>query len=192
MRSGAVARRYARALVALASEAGDPGSLADALERVAALLAEPSVARVLLNPALGVEDRRGVVGGMVGELKLPGLLANCLFLLAERQRLGMVGELWQAYVTLVDEQLGRTRVVVRSAVPLSEKQEGEILAVLRRLTGRENLIPALEVDGELLGGVVCEVAGVVYDGSTRSHVNQLARHMVTETSQGKAMVSEPG
>ena len=41
---GSVAKRYARALLALAQEEGDPVAMADALERVAAVLAVPSVA----------------------------------------------------------------------------------------------------------------------------------------------------
>ena len=184
MTSGAVAKRYARAMLALARDEGDPAGLAAALQQVAAVLAVPSVAAVVRNPAVGLEDRRALVRRLVEDLSLPKLLESCLFLLAERQRLDIVDGLWRSYVELLDQALGRARVIVRSAVPLSEDDVEGILGVVRRLTGKENLIPVLEVDGELLGGIVCEVEGIVYDGSVRTHVDRLARQMVMGAGHG--------
>jgi F-type H+-transporting ATPase subunit delta len=181
---GSVAKRYARALLALAQEEGDPVAMADALERVAAVLAVPSVAEVVRNPAVGFEERRALVRTLVDDLGLPKLLENCLFLLAERQRLDIVDGLWRAYVELVDQALGRARVVVRSAVTLTDDQVQEILAAVRKLTGKESLIPVLEVDAELLGGAVCEVEGVVYDGSLRTQVERLAQQMAAGREHG--------
>jgi len=178
MRSGGVAKRYARALLGLAREEGDPVGLGEALEQVAAVLAAPSVAAVVRSPAVGTAGRRGIIQSLVQELGIPRLLANCLFLLAERQRLDIADDIGRAYIELLDQVLGRTRVIVRSAIPLSDDRLQELLAVLRKLTGKENLIPVVEVDGELLGGVVCETEGIVYDGSVRTQVSWLARQMI--------------
>jgi F-type H+-transporting ATPase subunit delta len=180
MKSRTVAKRYARALLALAKENGDLVGLADALEQVAAALQMPSVGEIVRNPAIGVQGRHAVVRSLVDSLRLPGLLANCLHLLAERQRLDIVDDLWRAYVNLVDHALGRSRVVLRSAAPLTEEQVQQMLAVLRRLTGKEEIVPVLEVEPDLLGGVLAEADGVVYDGSVRTQVDELARQMVAE------------
>jgi F-type H+-transporting ATPase subunit delta len=174
-----LAKRYARALLALASEDGTEQALGDALGQAAAVLATPSIATVIYSPAVGLDGRRAVVHGLIENLGLPRLLANCLYLLAERGRLDIVDDLAHVYVELLDQRLGRSRVVVRSAVQLTDEQVQEILGALRGRVGTQELIPEVEVDSELLGGVVCEVEGVVYDGSIRTQVGRLARRMVT-------------
>ena len=178
MRSRALAKRYARALLALAQEGGDPAATATALERAAAALEGPTVAPVVASPAIDTEKRLALVRKLIDSLGLPKLVGNCLCLLAERQRLELVGDLWRAYVDVLDQALGRRRVVIRSASPLADEQLRRVLDGIRRVTGGGEIVPLVEVDPELIGGVVVEVGGVVYDGSTRTQVQALARRMV--------------
>jgi len=180
MRSRTLAKRYARALLELATEEGNQVALAEALGQVATVLAAPSVASVVRNPAVGLDGRRTVVQSLADSLDIPSILANCLFLLAERHRLDIVDDLARAYLNLVDNVLGRSRVIVRSAVPLPEDHVQAILGVLRKHVPNRELIPVLEVDPDLLGGVVCEAEGIVYDGSVKTQVTRLARRMVAD------------
>jgi F-type H+-transporting ATPase subunit delta len=177
MKGGAVAKRYARALLALARENGDPTVIGEALGRAACALAAPEVAEIARSPAVGAGARMAVVRRVVGALGAPQVVANCLYLLAERRRLDIVETVWQAYLALLDEALGRGRVTVRSAVPLPEARLAALLAEFRELTGAAELVPRVEVDPNLLGGVVIETNGVVYDGSVRTQVSRLARRM---------------
>jgi F-type H+-transporting ATPase subunit delta len=178
MRSRALAKRYARAVLALAKEDGDPAAIATALERAAVALEDPTVAPVVASPALDTETRLSLVRRLIESLGLPRLVGNCLCLLAERQRLDLVGDLWRTYVDLLDEALGRRRVAVRSAAALTDEQLRRVLDGVRRLVGAGEIVPLVEVDPELIGGVVVEVGGVVYDGSIRTQVRGLARRMV--------------
>jgi F-type H+-transporting ATPase subunit delta len=177
MRATAVAKRYARALLALAKADGDPAALGDALARAAAAFTTPAVRDIVTSPAVGADARMMLVRRLVDGLGLPSLVANCLYLLSERRRLDIVGDLTAAYVALLDDLLGRSRVVVRSAIPLSQTQVDGLLPVLRARAGVREVIPVLEIDPDLLGGVVVEVGGVVYDGSVRTQVDRLARRM---------------
>ncbi len=178
MRSRALAKRYARALLALAKEDGGPAAIAAALERAAAVLEAPTVAPVVASPALDTETRLTLVRKLIAALGLPKLVGNCLCLLAERQRLDLVGDLWRAYVDLLDQALGRRRVLVRSATALTDEQMRRVLDGMRRVVGGGEIIPLVEVEPDLIGGVVVEVGGVVYDGSIRTQVDRLARSMV--------------
>jgi F-type H+-transporting ATPase subunit delta len=180
MRTRAVATRYARALLGLARAQGDPAPIGEALGQATTALEAPSVAVIVRNPAIGPAGREAVVRSLVQSLGLPPLVANCLYLLAERQRLGLVEAVWRAYGALLDRELGRSRAVLRSAVPLTETQVQELLDLLRRLTGKKEIVPILDVDPDLLGGVVAEAEGVVYDGSVRSQLERLARVMATD------------
>lgn len=177
MTGRAVAKRYARALLALAKETDDPRAIGDALEQVATALKAPAVAAVVTSPAIGSQARLALVRQIIDAARVPRLLANCLFLLGERRRLDVVDDLWHAYVDLLDQTLGRRRVILRSATPLADEQVQRLLECLRGVVGKGEVVPVLEVDPDLLGGVVAEIGGVVYDASVKTHVGKLARQM---------------
>ncbi len=75
-----------------------------------------------------------------------------------------------------DEVRRTNRIAVRSAGALDSKQEADLVAAFRKLTGKD-IIPSVVVDADLLGGVVVEVEGKVYDGSVRTQLDRLAKEL---------------
>jgi F-type H+-transporting ATPase subunit delta len=92
----------------------------------------------------------------------------------------LLGEVSQAYESLVDHELGRTRARIRSAAPLGSAEKAEWTELAKRLVHTNDVIVDTEVDPELLGGVVLDIGGTVWDGSLRT---QLAR-MSTQMAEG--------
>jgi len=172
----AVAGRYAKALFALAKEAGTLPSTADELARVAAQASQPSVAAVLGNPLLPASRRAEIAQLLVRELALSDLLTRFVGLLADHQRLQILPAIHAYVQRLLDQELGRVRVSIRSAAGLQAQQEGDLVAAFTTLTGKQ-VIPQVSVDPELLGGVVVEVEGKVYDGSVRTQLDRLAKEL---------------
>lgn len=179
--SSRVARRYAKAVVALAREAGELRTVADELGRLATLAEEPTVAAVLRSPTLTLERRLALVETLVRELGCGTLVANLLRVLARQHRLGEIAGIRAHVQTLLDAELGRLRMTIRTARPLEPAQQEAIIAAFARRTGKE-VIPAVTVDPDLLGGVQVEVAGTVFDGSVRTRLARLARELVGPTS----------
>ena len=174
--SGAVARRYARALFALAKESGALPEAAEQLARLAAVASDPTVAPVLRSPLLSTARRHELAQMLARELMLSDLLSRFLQLLADHQRLGELPAIADRFQQLLDTELGRVRVTLRTATPLDAKQEADIVAVFARLTGKQ-VMSRIVVDAELLGGVVVEVEGKVYDGSVRTQLDRLAKEL---------------
>ena len=174
--SAAVARRYAKALFALAKETTVLQPTADELARLAAVASDASVGPVLCSPMLSVPRRHELAQMLARELTLSDLLSRFLQLLADHQRLGELPAIAERYQQLLDAELGRVRLAIRSAKPLAAKQEADIVAVFAALTGKQ-IISRVEVDTELLGGVVVEVEGKVYDGSIRTQLDRLAKEL---------------
>jgi len=81
------------------------------------------------------------------------------------------------YDTLLDDELGRVRVAIRSATALSAVERNELIELARRLTDRQEILAATELDSELIGGVVLDIGGTVYDGSLRTQLARLTREM---------------
>jgi F-type H+-transporting ATPase subunit delta len=68
------------------------------------------------------------------------------------------------------------RVGIRAAAPLPEAVQQEITTLAGRLAGKDVVVTS-EVEPELLGGVVLDVGGTVYDGSVRSRLARMSRTM---------------
>ncbi|HXQ21698.1 MAG TPA: ATP synthase F1 subunit delta [Candidatus Acidoferrales bacterium] len=178
----AVAGRYAKALFALAKESGALQPTADQLGRAAAVASDPTVEPVLRSPLLSAARRRDLAEMLVRELKLPDLLARFVRLLADHQRLAALPAIAERFQNLLDRDLGRVRITIRSARALDAKQEQDIVATFATLTGKQ-VIPMVAINSDLLGGVVVEAEGKVYDGSVRTHLDRLAKELIGTASR---------
>jgi len=178
--SGSIERRYARALFGLARAAGALDAAGEELTRAAATFAEPALRNVVLNPGIGARARRAIVGTVVARLGLSPIVGNLVRLLADRERLAILPNVAREYDVLVDHELGRARVSIRSATPLSDGQRAELERVAQRITGSQQIVVSTGVDSELIGGVVLDAGGTVYDGSVKTQLARLARTMAGE------------
>ncbi len=181
--TGAVAKRYARALAAVASEEGRLESTVEELARVSAWVADPQLATALAAPTLAGAPRRALIGQMTQSLGLATLTSNFLSLLAERNRLGELAAIAHAYGAMVDRALDRVRARIRVAAPLAAETLAEVSEVLERICGK-SVIATVETDPDLIGGLTIEIEGRVYDGSVRTQLEHLARTLSRATPPG--------
>lgn len=177
--SGSLARRYARALLGLARERNALEATRDELAAAATAFADPRLRAVVLNPGIESRARRRLVRDLVATMGLSSDVANLVRLLADRERLTLLPDVLRAYEQLVDAALGRTRVRVRSAVPLTPAARAAMTELARRLVGGEVLVTT-DTDPELLGGVVLQAGGTVYDGSVRTQLARLEKQIAGE------------
>lgn len=174
--SGGLARRYARALLGLVPDRGALDATGAELARVADAFAEPRLRAVVLNPGIDLGARRRIVGEVVEQLGVSADVGNLVRLLADRDRLPIVGDVARAFEAMVDSALGRARVRIRAAQPLGAAEKAEIVDLAKRLVGLD-VAATTEVDPELLGGVVLDAGGTVYDGSIRTQLARVANEM---------------
>jgi F-type H+-transporting ATPase subunit delta len=169
-------RRYARALLALARSEARLEETGEDLARIAAAFADEGLQRILENPALGAGMRDQLADRVANALGVSKTVANATRLLARHDRLGIVGDVERAYRALLDRELGRTRVTIRSAAELSATEVEQLRDLAQRLANQDVMV-ASEVDPELIGGAVLDVGGVVYDGSIKTQLTRMARAM---------------
>jgi F-type H+-transporting ATPase subunit delta len=172
--TGSLGRRYARALLGLARETGALAAAGEELARAAAAFGTTELQSVVLSPVVAPPARRAIVKEVVERLGLSPAVGNLIRLLADRGRLRHLEDVARAYDALVDRELGRARVDIRSAAPLTGEQRAELERLAGRLTGGKELIVSAEVDPDLIGGVVLDTGGTVYDGSVKTQLARLA------------------
>jgi len=176
-----VARRYAKALFALAKEHGVTEEVGDGLGAVAEAVAEALRAEHA-SGALLDEDSRRRIGQRLGErIGENSMIGKFVMLVVLRGRLVEVPAMHAYYRRLCDGDAGRVRARVESARELSEAAMGAIIEVFSRSTGR-TVLPEVETEAGLLGGVVVEIEGRVFDGSLRSSLARLTKQMAGEQS----------
>lgn len=171
--SPAAARRYARALLDLASQAGDPAALREELREAAALLAsQPRLAELLASPALATEAKKRLLAAVFAGGGASRLLVRLLELLAERRRLELLPAIVHAYGALWNAQRGVASAEAVSTLPLDEAERRALVAALEKTTGLGIELETRE-DPSLLGGLLVRVAGRSYDGSVRARLQAL-------------------
>lgn len=167
-----IARPYARAAFALATEAGDLEGWSERLALLAAVARDERVATAIRAPRVGRAERAGLVIGICDQYLDDGG-RNLVRLLADNGRLELLPELARQYDALRAEAERRVEARVRSATPLSAEQEERIAAALGKRLAREVTLRC-EVDESLLGGAVIRAGDVVIDGSLRGRLERLA------------------
>lgn len=171
------ARRYAKALLSLAqardaAESGASETIGAQLQELAALFAAPEFAGLLAAPGMAPAARRTIAEQVTAHAELHPLVGKFLLVLADRDRLRDIGDIGAAYGRLLDAAAGRVRARIRSATELPDADKQRLTDAFGELT-KKTFIPRFETDRSLLGGVVVEVEGRVYDASLKTRLARL-------------------
>ncbi len=180
MITGSIARRYARALFELAQEADRTDKVEQDLEGfVEGIHLVPEVWRSLTNPGFSRDERRQLIDKLLPHFSLEQTTANFLRLLIDKGRIDHLEAIAREFRGLNDEHQKRVRARVRSAVALNESDLSRLQALLQQVTGRTVLLQH-EVDEDLIGGMVTEVGGLLFDGSVRTQLRRIKERLVVE------------
>ena len=176
-RAQGAARRYARALLDVVQQQGDPQSVRRELREATALLAAQNDLRTALeHPALPAEGKRKVVEAVWGRGASP-LIVRLLTLLAERGRIGILPAIEDSFSALWNAQRGVVTAEAISAVALDEAQTRAVAEALRKATGKDVELQT-RTDPALLGGILVKMAGRTYDGTVRGRLRALRQRLV--------------
>ena len=132
---------------------------------------------VLLSPAVSNTKKRNVIGRFADSLPLARLIRNFLFIMVDRRRIDLLDDMADAYETALDERLGILRADVKSASPLSDRQQSDLQQELSRLSGKRVRCD-FSIDPALIGGVIARIGSTVYDGSVRSQLEAMRERLV--------------
>ena len=172
MTSG-IARNYARALFDLAVETGDLLAVEADVNTVRDLLYTNKEARAFLgNKLIGRTTKKNLIR-QAFEGRVDSRLMVLLYLLANRGRTELIGEIAEEYERLSRLERGVRNVKIFSAFPLG-KDEKELItrSLEERLKARVEL--RTEVRPSLIGGVVAESEGQEIELSVQGQLKGLA------------------
>jgi F-type H+-transporting ATPase subunit delta len=172
MADGSIARRYAKALLALGQEGDNVDALGADLDRFAAVLGAGELSAALGNPGFTVAERRGVIDAVLEKLQLHKNAANFLRLLIDKNRFSAFADICRAYQVMSDEAAGRAQATVTTASALSKDMAKTVAAALEATTGKQVTIE-FKVDPTLIGGMVAQVGDISYDASMQTRLEEI-------------------
>jgi len=175
--------RYARALADVVFDPRirlDPQRVTQQLKNVADLVAESGELRhVLMSPAVASSRKRGVLEKLAPDLGLDRQVRNFFYVLIDHRRIGQIGEIQEAFQSILDERMGLVCADITSSQDLSDEQRRAVQAELGHLTGKQ-IRSEYTVDPALIGGLIARIGSTVYDGSVRGQLDGLRRRLTAE------------
>jgi F-type H+-transporting ATPase subunit delta len=173
MSIGALAKRYARAILELASEQHLVDRVGKELADFAAMWESNEELRsVFANPDVSAAARKAVLSEITTKAGVTPLVRNSVLYLCDRGRLRALPDIARAFAALAEQAAGTLRAEVTSAAPLAEGYYAQLQRALEQTTGKKVSIER-KVDPSLIAGVVTRVGDQIFDGSIRRRLADL-------------------
>ncbi len=176
MKDTIVARRYAKALFDAAREQNLAEQAHEDLKGIVGALEDNAEFRKLLeHPNLELNDKLTLLGNLF-EGKVAEPVLATVYIMVERGRGELIGELLRYYAKIVDEVLGKVSAQVSSPQPLSEESKQQVADTFSTLTGKSIVIENI-VDPALLGGIRVRIGDRLYDGSLAGKLSEMKKQL---------------
>ncbi|HEY2149936.1 MAG TPA: ATP synthase F1 subunit delta [Vicinamibacterales bacterium] len=174
MTNKTAATRYARALldVAVKEQLNLEQIESDLSQFVDLFTQYPTLAKVLLNPAVPVPRKRAAVSDLLAHAAFSPILSKLILLLADRDRLVLLPDMLASYRDRLLDHQRVVRAVVTTAIAIDAARTEAIQRGLATLTGRTVRL-SMQTDPAIIGGVVARIGSTVYDASVTRQLEKM-------------------
>ena len=169
---------YANALLELAEERNaSPEALAKDLDGLRELVASNETFRLYLSdPSISTEARwtvlRKVLQGQVSPL-----LLQFMGVLNEKNRLGLLTQIADAFDAILDEKLGKVEVDLIVAHKLSPDELRDATQRITQALKRDAVVHPY-VDESIIGGMILRVGDKLIDASVKNQLNTIKEKLL--------------
>ncbi len=173
MNEGLIPKRYAKALLKLATERGDDSRIYTLMQALSASFAsQPSLAAAIRNPFLGYTDKQRLLMAAAGATEKDTTFIDFLKLLDRNKRTGMAREAVMAYMHIY-------RVKVTAAAPMGPKEENRLKKLIEDRLNGGTMEYNLLIDPELIGGFTVDIDSERLDASVANELKQLRHKLLS-------------
>ncbi len=177
MRDSTIAKNYAEALLELARRAEDPAGWGKLIRDVAAgVQGDITLRRFLESPKISEAQKNDVFFQALGD-RVPRHFLRFLQTLVRKRRQMLIPEIAVEYDNLLDIHEGRVHATVTVATESTDAEVSGIARELSRVVGK-TVVPHMQVNPAILGGVVVKIGDTVMDGSVRRRLARLKGQML--------------
>jgi F-type H+-transporting ATPase subunit delta len=176
-----IADPYAQALMSLAKDQSLEDKFGEDAGALLELLSSSNdLTQFLANPLIEENAKKGVIQQISGDLH--PLFVSFLKLLIDKGRIGFLEPVLKQYRNLLRQLRKTVLAEVTSAVELSSEQQNRIREKVKTMTGAEQVELDIEVDSDLMGGVIIKVGSQIVDASLRGQLRRLGMQLSAAAS----------
>ena len=171
-----LARPYAKAAFAFASEQGATDNWSNALQVLSAAVQDEAFSAYLNRPELTPAEQVSIFAKVLGENQTQAV-SNFLMLLADNARLALLPEIEAEYELLRSQNNNTVDVVIESAFPMTSVQEQLLTHALeKKFNAAVNV--SVEVNPALIAGVVIRAGDQVIDDSALNKLEKMRTRLL--------------
>lgn len=168
-----IAKPYAQALMSVAQTHNLTEQIGEDTRSLLELTKQSEDLRlVVISPLITAAQKKAVlrqaIGGQVHSYTL-----NFLMLLADRGRVALLPQVCEHYQALLRQMNQAVLAEVTAAVELNDEQTEAIRQKVMATTQARQVELDVQIDPELLGGVVIKVGSQVFDASLRGQLRRI-------------------
>ena len=172
--------QYARALLDLANEQKQAEPIGQELSELGKIIeGNKSLSAFLGDPGVGQAEHQHLLD-RVFRGKVSPLVMNLMGVLNNKNRLGLLHSITEAYQELLDEQLGKIEV----DVTVASRLDGAALEQVRQRISqalKKDAIVHQYVDEKIIGGMVLRVDDKLIDASVKYQLEAMKRQLLAAT-----------
>lgn len=184
---GAVAKRYATALFDIAVELDRVEEIDAQAQWLEHLYDDRHVKRFFTSPQIPAAAKKRAVERRLAD-HVDHVVVSLVKLLVDKKRLEYLPAVMRYFDLLTDQYRGVEEVSLVSAVPLTEQQLAELVAVVRRFSQYDELRVRTEVAEGVLGGVKVKLGErLVIDGTVSTRLRTMYQRMYRYRHRGVAV-----
>lgn len=175
-------REYAEALFCLCIEEGVcESALIDMRTVREAFLENPEYSLLLASPAIPLSERLSAIEEAFGG-RICDFCVYFLKLLCEKGRMGILSDSIYEFEKLCAVYSGRTTALITSAVELTDEQKSVLIEKLEKANNKI-IVPTYKTDPSIMGGILVEMDGRVYDGTLKSRLRDVKEVMLNDETR---------
>jgi F-type H+-transporting ATPase subunit delta len=169
-------RNYAEALLTLARKAGDAEGWGGLVRQIGdAIDSDIKLRHFLESPRITAAEKMSVLEKALGD-RVPHVMLRWLQAVARNRRLMLLPVIAAEYDTLLDESANRVHAKLTFASAPAEGDADSIASRLSTVLGK-TVVPHVNIDPAVMGGVVIRVGDTIMDGSVRRRLQVMRRRM---------------
>ena len=182
MSENKAASRYAKSILDLSQENNALEAMRADMVLVEHVIDEnPELEAILKNPIVPIDKKAAILGDLFHG-KVHEITITFLKLMVNKGRSALLFPASKQFITQYNSLKGIVTAEVSSATELTDSNRAEIIAVVKREVGANEVILKEKINTDLIGGFVLKVGDKQFDASIAHGLNKLKK----EFAQGVA------
>lgn len=172
-----IAKKYAEALLSIATDNGQVRDVFNELKSIETILIQSKdLTEFLSNPVISIADKLDVVN-QIFNTNFSQTVINFLKLLVENSRFNIFNEVLSVYSDKLDELDNITKVKVVSAIEINDFIKARLIEKLEYKLSKKVVID-YRINPEIIAGLIIEVNDKTIDTSIKTKLNSIKKQLI--------------